>query len=83
MTISKSYLELFKGMCPGAFSEETPEGVGTVFIDLQLKLMCPDGIFLWEKYFSCLIGNLVRKYINQSGIMNIVCAFDECVPLNR
>ena len=43
----------------------------------RLKLMCPDGIFIWEKYFSCLVGNLIRQYVNQPGILNIVCAYDE------
>ena len=28
-------------------------------------------------FFACLVGNLIRKYINQPGIVNIVCAYDE------
>lgn len=70
-------METFKAVSPSAFTNEAPAEVGTVFIDLQLKLQCPDGIYDWVRYFDCLTGNLIRKYVNTPGIVNVICAYDQ------
>jgi hypothetical protein len=48
-----------------------------VFIDLQLKLQCPDGIYEWDKFYSCLVGRLVQRHLDTPGVKTIVCAYDD------
>jgi hypothetical protein len=48
-----------------------------VFIDLQLKLQCPDGIYDWDKFYSCLIGRLVQRHLDTPGVKTVIGAFDD------
>lgn len=74
-----------KADTPEAFTKESPCSPDAVFIDGQIKLMCPniDGTLTWDMYIERQFEKHVHKYFTR-GIKTVILAFDDyaqVVPL--
>ena len=70
-------MELYKALTPDAFDTEMPIDAGTVLIDLQLKLQCPDGIMDWQVFYECLVGRTISRFLASSSVHTIIAAYDD------
>ena len=77
MTIDRSWMELYKALTPDAFDTEMPIDAGTVFIDLLLKLQCPDGFMDWQVFYECLVGRTISRFLASSSVHTIIAAYDD------
>jgi hypothetical protein len=77
MTIDRSFLENFKALAPDAFDLNIPTDVETVFIDGQLKLQVPAGIYTWDVFFDCLFRKMIQRYLAMDSIKTVILAFDD------
>jgi hypothetical protein len=77
MTIDRSFIENFKALAPNAFDTNIPTDVETVFIDGQLKLQVPAGIYTWDVFFDCLFRKMIQRYLAMDSIKTVILAFDD------
>jgi hypothetical protein len=77
MTVDRSWMEIYKGVCPDAYDTAMPTDAGTVFIDLQLKLQCPDGIEDWQKFYECLVGRTISRFLECPSVHTIIASYDD------
>jgi hypothetical protein len=75
MTVDRTIIECFKAADPDAFSLDMPD-VSTVFIDGQLKMQCPGGIYTWQDFFEALYRRMIQKYLATEGVQVVILAFD-------
>ena len=79
MTIDSSWLACMKSDAPDAFTPEPPFDPNGVFIDGQIRLMCPtsaDRIQTWDDYVVGQFERCITKYF-RAGVRGVVIAFDD------
>jgi hypothetical protein len=76
MTIDRTWLEVAKSATPKAFSKSVP-AADLIFIDCQLKLMCPAGINTWHEWLEALYLRPIKKYLAMTSVKVVVLAFDD------
>lgn len=75
MTIDSAWVEILKGLVPGAFSLEPPFVPECVFIDGMLLLMKAKHIRSWDQLIDFNFCRHIRKYMNM-GATTVVVGFD-------
>ena len=79
MTIDSSWLSCMKSDAPDAFTAEPPFDPNGVFIDGQIRLMCPtsaERIQTWDDYVTCQFERCISKYF-RAGVRGVILAFDD------
>ena len=79
MTIDSSWLAGMKCDAPDAFTTHAPFAPQCVFIDGQIRLMCPTSVaqtLTWDQYVSNQFERPVEKYL-RVGVRGVVLAFDD------
>ena len=79
MTIDSSWLAGMKGDAPDAFTTHAPFAPQGVFIDGQIRLMCPTSVaqtLTWDQYVYNQFERPVEKYLGV-GVRGVVLAFDD------
>ena len=79
MTIDSSWLAGMKCDAPDAFTTHAPFAPQGVFIDGQIRLMCPTSVaqtLTWDQYVSNQFERPVEKYL-RLGVRGVVLAFDD------
>ena len=78
MTIDSSWIACMKSDVPQAFTPSAPFAPDAVFIDGQIKLMCPniEGTLTWDEYLRRQFERTIVRYL-QSGVSCVILAFDD------
>ena len=73
-------MEIYKAVTPDAFDEKMQTDAATVFIDLQLKLQCPDGIEDLQKNCECLVGRTISRFLECPSVVTVIALYDDYTP---
>ena len=78
MTIDSSWLAGMKCDAPDAFTTHAPFAPQGVFIDGQIKLMCPnvEETLTWDMYIERQFERHVHRYFAK-GVKTVILAFDD------
>lgn len=78
MTIDSSWIACMKSDVPAAFTSSAPFAPDAVFIDGQIKLMCPniEGTLTWDEYIRRQFERSIVKYL-EGGVSCVILAFDD------
>ena len=78
MTIDSNWIACMKSDVPAAFTPAPPFPPDAVFIDGQIKLMCPniEGTLTWDEYIRRQFERTIVKYLN-AGVSCVILAFDD------
>ena len=79
MTIDSAWLAGMKADAPDAFTPEPPFAPNGVFIDGQIRLMCPthaERCTTWDQYVTNQFERTVEKYF-RVGVKGVILAFDD------
>ena len=78
MTIDSTWIACMKADTPEAFTKECPCSPDAVFIDGQIKLMCPnvEETLTWDMYIERQFERHVQRYFAK-GVKTVILAFDD------
>ena len=78
MTIDSSWIARLKEDAPHCFTKARPFAPACVFLDGQIKLMCPNSCTTrtWDDYVRCQFERSIQHYLD-AGAQCVVLAFDD------
>ncbi len=78
MTIDSSWIARLKEDAPHCFSKAKPFAPACVFLDGQIKLMCPNSCTTrtWDDYVRNQFERSIQHYLD-AGVQCVVLAFDD------